>query len=808
MSSDPTSASQAQTLHRGLGVWQATALNVTNMVGIGPFITIPGFLAAMHGPQALVAWVIAAGLVLCDGLVWSELGAALPGSGGSYHFLSEIFGRMRFGRIVPFLFIWQFLVSGTLELASGYIGGIEYLAYPFPHLDAALSEWGIPGGHRSLAAAAAILVALSLCLHIRALGWLGLVLCTGTLVTVLTVIVAGYANFQVDLVQFPADAFRMQGNQAFWGGLGGAMTIAIYDYLGYYNICHLGDEVVNPGKTIPRAVMISVVVVAGIYLTMNLAIIGVVPWQRAMESKFVASEFMEILFGRGVAEVFTVLILWTVIACVFSMTLGYSRIPYAAARNGNFFGLFAIVHPVRRFPIASLVWLGLLTALFCYLPLQEVIDAAVIVRILVQFIGQIVALHLLRKTRPDIPLPFRMWLYPLPSLLALIGWIFLLATAKADVLMIAGGVLLSGCVAFAVWNSKAAAGRWYWQIISPASRWPGWVTAIPRGLLRCLSYPYGLVVNTRNRKYDAGRATILRSPVPVVSVGNLTAGGTGKTPVTAWLGRWFRQRQIAVAFVSRGYGASADTVNDEALVLQAQCPEVPHLQNPDRVAAARQAAESNGAQLVILDDGFQHRRLARDLDVVLVDATNPWGFGQLLPRGLLREPVVSLRRAGLVLITRVDLVPRGEVERIRQTIAEIHPGCAVAEVQFPVTRLVNSAGGTCALDECRRRAVTAFCGIGNPQAFRQTLAGLGFEIPDMREYPDHHRYSAADLEALDHWAGRSAGEIVLCTQKDLVKIPRSTIGNRPLWAIEIGTQIIAGADLVDQYLERVSVGCR
>jgi amino acid transporter len=439
-------------LHRSLGVVQATALNVANMVGIGPFITIPGFLAAMHGPQALIAWVIAALLVLCDGLVWSELGAALPGSGGSYYFLSEIYGRYKFGRIVPFLFIWQFLVSGTLELASGYIGAIDYLKYPFPHLEETLENWHVLGGSKSLAAAAALIVALLLCRHIRSLGWLGIIFCAGTLMTVLTVIISGYSHFDRSLVTLPADAFRIDGSHSFFGGLGGAMAIAVYDYLGYYNICHLGDEVVEPGKTIPRAVMISVVLVAALYLTMNLAIIGVVPWQQAMKSNFVASEFMEILYGRRTAEAFTWLILWTVAACVFAMTLGYSRIPYAAARNGGFFRVFAIVHPVQRYPIVSLLTLGSLTAVFCYFPLQEVINAAVTVRILVQFIGQIAALDKLRTTRPDVRLPFRMWLYPLPSLIALVGWVFIFVMAERQVLLLALGVLVSGCLAYAVWQ--------------------------------------------------------------------------------------------------------------------------------------------------------------------------------------------------------------------------------------------------------------------------------------------------------------------------------------------------------------------
>ena len=781
-------------LHRGLGVWQATALNVANMVGIGPFITIPGFLAAMHGPQALVAWVIAAVLVLCDGLVWSELGAALPGSGGSYHFLTEIFGRTRFGRMVPFLFIWQFLVSGTLELASGYIGAVDYLAYPFPDLHKTLRVWGVPGGTRSLAAAAAILVAISLCRHVRSLGGLGLVLCTGTLITVLTVIIAGYAHFDPKLVQFPADAFRMSGNQAFFGGLGGAMTIAIYDYLGYYNICHLGDEVVDPGRTIPRAVMLSVVMVAALYLSMNLAIIGVVPWEQAMNSKFVASEFMEILFGRGVAEIFTGLILWTVVACVFSMTLGYSRIPYAAARSGNFFRVFAVVHPVHRYPIASLVWLGAMTAAFCYLPLQEVIDAAVVVRILVQFIGQIVGLHVLRTTRPDVPLPFRMWLYPLPSLAALAGWIFLFATAKRDVLWIATGVLASGCVAYAAWNATT---RFKGRFLELASgKWSGPLAGLLRAVLRLAAVFWELAMRLRNMAFDRGWKKSARAAVPVVSIGNLTAGGTGKTPVAAFIARWFRDHGVRVCFVSRGYGAAANAPNDEALVLQALCPDVPHLQDPDRVAAAQSAVDRHQSQLIILDDGFQHRRLARDLDVVLIDATNPWGYGYVLPRGLLREPVSSLRRADLVIITRADHAPRDQIEAIRQSIAVANPHCGIVETTFPPTRFINSQEATAELESLRGRSVAAFCGIGNPSAFRSTLAARGCTVVDFRSFPDHHNYSPSDVEDLQRWSRETQVDAVVCTQKDLVKIAHASLGERPLWAIEIGTHIVAGEEVL------------
>ncbi len=437
-------------LERRLGLWQATALNVANMVGVGPFITIPLFIAAMNGPQALVAWVAAAVLVLCDGLVWSELGAALPGSGGTYHFLKEIFGGHRLGRLLPFLFIWQFLLSGALELASGYLGGVMYLQYALPGLNEALTAWGVPRAPSVLAAAGAITVTALLCRPIDWLGRVAVLLCTGTIITVLVVIVCGLANFRPELLTFPPDALAW--NAKTMHGLGAAMLIAIYDYLGYYNICHLGDEVREPGRTIPRAVILSVLAVATIYLTMNISIIGVVPWQEAMASQNIAATFMERLYGRPAAVALSVLILWTVAACVFAMTLGYSRIPLAAARGGDFFRVFGRVHPTGHYPTVSLAAIGLLTAGCCFFLLGDVVTAAVTVRILVQFIGQIVALHVLRTRRPDVVLPFRMWLYPLPSLMALAGWLFVLGMAEAKFWLGALGVIVSGCAAFAIWN--------------------------------------------------------------------------------------------------------------------------------------------------------------------------------------------------------------------------------------------------------------------------------------------------------------------------------------------------------------------
>jgi len=439
-------------LERGLNTLHATSLNVANMLGAGPFITIPVLLAAMSGPQAMIGWIIAMIIVMCDGLIWAELGAALPGSGGTYHYLREIFKGSQWGRFLPFLFIWQFLVSGTLEVASGYIAASEFAITLWPAYGETARQWGLSGtAIVGLPASFMVLaVFLALCQRIKSLGWLSTILVAGVLAAVGTVIVLGARNFDSSLITFPEGAFHLDGR--FLTGLGAAMSVAVYDYLGYYNICHLGEEVISPQKTIPRAVLISIVVVAAIYLSMNVAFIGVVPWQEtlepgAMANKNVAGAFMMKLYGPRAATMFTGLIIWTCLAGLFAMTLGYSRILYAAAKNGDFFSFFARLHPTRGFPWASLALLSGLTAFFCFFPLAIVIQGAVTVRIVIQFIGQIFALHVVRREGTH-KLPFRMWLYPLPSLVALVGWSFLLATSEGYLLSLLFVVYGSGLLVY------------------------------------------------------------------------------------------------------------------------------------------------------------------------------------------------------------------------------------------------------------------------------------------------------------------------------------------------------------------------
>ncbi len=324
--------------------------------------------------------------------------------------------------------------------------------------------------------------------------------------------------------------------------------------------------------------------------------------------------------------------------------------------------------------------------------------------------------------------------------------------------------------------------------------------------LSCLAVVYGLTVGLRSLGFRIGLLKVQSVPVPVISLGNITTGGTGKTPFAAFVAQWFRQRGVRVAFLSRGYGADPGAVNDEALVLNQLCPDVPHLQNPDRVASARIAIEELESQLLILDDGFQHRRLHRDLDVVLIDATNPWGYGALLPRGLLREPLRALQRAGLIVITRVDDVGTERLQMIRERLKQIRGTADCVEIGFPSQQLVNSNGETTDWSALANVRVAAFCGIGNPIAFRNLLSRQGISVGEQnsRVFPDHHRYSREDVDSLRRWADELGSPIILTTQKDLVKLDVPLLNQSPLWAVEIGTEIHAGRELLDQRLQEIA----
>ena len=420
-----------------------------NMMGIGPFITIPLLMTALGGPQAMLGWIVALILVAADGMLWSELGAALPGSGGSFRYLVEAYGPATYGRLVGFLFIWQFILSGPLEIASGYIGFSSYAGYIWTGLT--------PGGALLIAAAVGILNIALLYRRIGSIARITLSLWVGTLATVAVVIATGALHFDARRAfDFPPGAFGF--SLGFLVGLGAASRIGVYDYLGYYNVCYIGDEVREPGRVIPRSILISTIAVAVIYLAINLSVIGVVPWrefvpaQARAASGFVVSIFMERIYGHTVAAWFTLLILWTAFSSVFALLLGYSRIPYAAAREGYFFKIFARLHPTEQFPHVSLVVLGVIAIACSALSLGAVIDALLVTRIVVQFVGQIGAVVLLRRRRPDLPRPYRIWLYPMPLSIALVGWVFVFATTQPPILLFGLGVLAVGVAGFAVWS--------------------------------------------------------------------------------------------------------------------------------------------------------------------------------------------------------------------------------------------------------------------------------------------------------------------------------------------------------------------
>jgi len=452
-------------LERRLTLFPATALNMANMLGAGPFITIPLLMSALGGPQSLLGWLVALLITVPDALVWSELGAALPGSGGTYGWLREGFGRQTWGRLMAFLFLWQFLLSGPMEIASAYIGVAQYLDYLSPGMT-------LPGGGLSAKGGAVVVVlgvvtVALLYRRISSIARLTLFLWAGVMVTVLVVLVSGALHFDArKAFDFPEDPWRF--SLGFFLGLGAAARVGIYDFLGYYDVCYLGDEVKDPGRTIPRAVLASLLLVAAIYVGINLSINGVISWrefvpadQHPEVANFIASVFVERLHGRVAAQGFTLLVVWTAVGSIFALLLGYSRIPYAAARDGAFFGAFGRLHPRGRFPHVSLLVLGGLSIAAAFLPLALVIDTLVTARILIQFIGQIVALVLLRRHAPNLARPYRVWWYPVPLFLAGGGWLLVFATTPLRTLAWAMAALVIGVIGYLAWARLA--GHWPFQ---------------------------------------------------------------------------------------------------------------------------------------------------------------------------------------------------------------------------------------------------------------------------------------------------------------------------------------------------------
>lgn len=426
-------------LIRGLSLPQAVAINTIDMVGIGPFITIPFIIGAMNGPQCILAWVLGAVLSFADGSVWAELGAKWPEAGGSYSFLQNLYGRHKWGRLFSFLYIWQTIIQAPLVVASGAIGFAQYLTYLVPL-----------GTYQQKAVSGALVLLITFLLYrkITDIGKISVFM--GMIVggTILWLILSAVSHFDSSLAfTYAPDAFDL--TPAFFLGLGQASIKTVYSFLGYYNVCHLGGEIQQPERNIPRSIFISIAIIAVLYLLMQLSVLGVIPWQTAKDSPFIVSLYFEKIYGTTVAQIATALVLFIAITSLFAVLLGYSRVPYAAAADGNFFSVFGKLHPTKNFPHVSLLILAGIAFFFSLLfKMKEVITAIIIVRIIIQFLSQSIGILLYHQKYKAEKFPFRMWLYPLPALVGIAVWLFIFFSAEWPYIVGALGVIALGCMVY------------------------------------------------------------------------------------------------------------------------------------------------------------------------------------------------------------------------------------------------------------------------------------------------------------------------------------------------------------------------
>lgn len=444
------------TLHRKLGVLNATTVNMSNMVGIGPFIAVPIILATLGGPQSYLAWLLGAIVALADGLVVAELGAALPAVGGTYVFLREGFGPNKLGRLLAFLFVWQLLFAGPLEIASGNIGLVQYLKVFWP----SMTELQM----KLTAAGVGVFLIFSLYRKIADIARIMMGLWVTMLITVGWVILSGILNFDAPLAfDLPANAFRLDLH--FLQGLGKGTANVLYLFLGYDQVCYLGAEIREPGRSIPRAVVYSILGVTALEVALSFGFIGVVPWRQGMASESIGSAFMNRVYGPWAAYLLAGLIVVTAFASIFALLLGYSRVPYAAAQDGVFFRWLGKLHPTKDFPHRSLVLVGSGAIIASFFKLEEVILALMAARILIQFIGHTIALFLIRARRPDIALPVRMWGYPLPAMISLLGYLYVFLSLGLHYILFGTISIVIGAGAFmiAAWKQR----RWPFLATSP-----------------------------------------------------------------------------------------------------------------------------------------------------------------------------------------------------------------------------------------------------------------------------------------------------------------------------------------------------
>jgi len=392
---------------------------MSNMVGIGPFIAIPIILGTLGGPHSYLAWLVGVIIAMADGLVVAELGAAIPASGGTYSFLKEGFGAKKWGRMLAFLFTWQLLFAGPLEIATGNIGLVQYMGVFWPSLT--------PLQMKFMAAMIGVFLIFALYRKIVDIARIMSVLWTIMIITTGWVIITGILNFDPAVAfNLPPDAFKFDFD--FIQGLGQGSANVLYLLLGYYQVCYLGGEVKNPGRTIPRAVVFSIIGVTIIDVLISFGFIGVVPWQEGMKSDSIGSAFMAAVYGSWAGYVLAGMIVVTAFASIYALLLGYSRVPYAAAQDGVFFKSLGVLHPTKEFPHRSLLLIGVGAIIASFFNLADVIAALMAARILIQFVAQSIAVLLIRKNRPDIERPFKMWLFPLPVIISLTGYLYVFSS--------------------------------------------------------------------------------------------------------------------------------------------------------------------------------------------------------------------------------------------------------------------------------------------------------------------------------------------------------------------------------------------
>jgi amino acid transporter len=434
------------TLERRIGPLQATAINMTQMCGIGPFVTIPAMVATIGGPEAMFGWIIGAIVALADGLIWAELGAAMPGAGGTYIYLREAF-QYRTGRLMPFLFVWSAVLFIPLIMSTGIIGLVQYLGYLIPGVT---DESGNTALGKVIGVGITLLIMVALFRKIGQIGKLTSVLFVVMLIAVLSTIVAAFTHFSsAQAFAFTPGAFG--GHGTFWAGLGAGLIIAIYDYLGYNTTAYLGAEMRDPGRTIPRSIVFSILGIMSLYFLLQIGVLGAVPLDELKTATSVASTVLERAWGSGTAQVITVLIVVAAIGSVFAGLLGGSRVPFEAARDKVFLSVFGKLHPKLNLPTAGVLTMGVITMIGSLFTLTNIINAAVATLVIIQSLAQVAAIVVLRRRQPNLVRPYRQWLYPLPTVIALIGWVYIYISASWLSIGLSACWILLGAIAFLIY---------------------------------------------------------------------------------------------------------------------------------------------------------------------------------------------------------------------------------------------------------------------------------------------------------------------------------------------------------------------